>query len=77
MNVEKVMEIIRKNELDDGYMEDQLKYDIERLGSELAKDYVVRFSPSKLGKLGFLGLRKLAQIKRDHPEIFDEIQKVW
>jgi len=77
MNVEKIMQVIRKNGLDDGYIETQIKYDIERLGSNIAKDYVVRFSPSKLGKLGFLGLRKLAQIKRDHPEIFDEIQKVW
>ena len=77
MNIEKVAEILMQNKLHDGYIEAQLKHDVERLGSEKAKYYVLSFSPSKLGRLGFLGLRKLAIVRRDHPDVFEKIKEVW
>lgn|GEM_PF-2944213 len=69
----KVVEKLRGSEFDDGLIVYQIVNDVERLGWETATQYLMNFSPSKLGKLNLLGLRKLAQIRRDHPEKFKEL----
>ena len=53
---------------DDGYLFNQVMADLDQLTLKQAEHYVQNFSPSKLGRLGFLGLRKLAMIKRDEPD---------
>ena len=69
-------EVIRRIEgtqFDDGYVTQQIADDVERLGWRVATQYLLNFSPSKLGTLRLKGLRKLAQIKRDKPEQFEKI----
>jgi len=73
INFNEVIRRIQGSEFDDGYIIQQIVSDIERVGWETATEYLMSFSPSKLGRLGLLGLRKLAQIKRDHPEQFRRI----
>ena len=75
MDFKKILERIEGSEFDDGYIIEQLIADIGSLGAERAASYLFRFSPSKLGRLGYLGLRKLAKIRRDHPEKFRELIK--
>lgn len=70
---ERIIKRIKGSKWDDGYVIDQIQHDIKQLGEEVAWQYVQRFSPSKLGQLGYLGLRKLAIIKRDDPEFWNEI----
>ena len=69
----KVAEKLKGSQFDDGVIVYQIVNDVERLGWETATQYLMNFSPSKLGKLNLLGLRKLAQIRRDHPEKFKEL----
>ena len=76
VDFESVIQKIEGTEFDDGYIVRQILYDVERLGEEKATHYLFTMSPSKLGRLGFLGLRKLAQIKRDYPEKFERLLKV-
>jgi len=69
--LEFIIRKIRGSQFDDGYIIEQIASDVSRIGSdELAIHYVENFSPSKLGRMGFIGFRKLAQIRRDHPEIW-------
>ena len=66
------------SDFDDGYLINQVKQDIQQLSSEeKALWYTENFSPSKLGKLRLLGLRKLAQIVRDYPEIWERWKKEY
>ena len=71
----KVVKRIEGSKFDDGYIVSQILYDVERIGEERATQYLFSFSPSKLGQLGYLGLRKLAVIKRDEPEEFERLIK--
>ena len=68
----KVIRRLKGSKYDDGLIIYQLVDDVERLGWETATRYL-DFSPSKLGRLRLLGLRKLAQIKRDDPEFFKKL----
>ncbi|RLI83885.1 hypothetical protein DRP04_00200 [Archaeoglobales archaeon] len=70
--VEFIVKKIRNTDFDDGYIVQQILCDVNQLTPKTAKRYVTEFSPSKLGRLGCLGLRKLAIIKRDHPEIWNQ-----
>ena len=69
----KVIKRIRGTEFDDGLICDQIANDVVRLGWRDATHYLLNFSPSKLGTLKLKGLRKLAQIRRDHPEKFRKL----
>ena len=69
----KVIKRIRGTEFDDGLICEQIANDVVRLGWRDATHYLLNFSPSKLGTLRLKGLRKLAQIRRDHPEKFKEL----
>ena len=75
VDFEKIIRRIQGTEFDDGYIIHQIRYDVERLGEARATRYLFDFSPSKLGRLGYLGLRKLAIIKRDYPEKFEKLLK--
>jgi len=66
----KVIKRIKGTEFDDGRIIYQIVNDVMRLGWRDATHYLLNFSPSKLGELNLLGLRKLAQIRRDYPENF-------
>jgi len=68
-----VAKALEGTKYDDGLVVQQILSDVEKIGAEKATQYVLRFSPSKLGRLGLLGLRKLAIIKRDNPEDFKKI----
>ena len=70
IDFEKVVKRLRGSKYDDGYIIDQVISDLQQLTPEQATRYVLEFSPSKLGRLGYLGLRKLAIIRRDDPEFF-------
>ncbi|RLI14599.1 hypothetical protein DRO49_06065 [Candidatus Bathyarchaeota archaeon] len=69
----KVLERIENSGYNDGYIVDQIKKDLEKLSGKEARKYVERYSPKKLGKLGYLGLRKLAVIRNRHPLEFRKI----
>ena len=73
INFNEVIRGLKGSEFDDGYIIGQIVNDVDRLGWETATHYLMNYSPSKLGNLGLLGLRKLAQIRRDHPEKFKEL----
>lgn len=73
--IDKIIDILKGSNHDDGYILFQIRNDVEKLGFDVAIRYAKRFSPSKLGRLGYLGLRKLAKIRRDHPEFFKKIMK--
>jgi len=70
---ESIIGIIRGSKWDDGYIINQILSDVLALGENTAWQYVNKLSPSKLGKMGYLGLRKLAIIKRDDPEFWNKI----
>ncbi|OYT30460.1 MAG: hypothetical protein B6U95_00005 [Thermofilum sp. ex4484_82] len=70
---QEIISQIQGSKFDDGYIIHQIVQDVKKLGEKTALHYVLNFSPSKLGKLGFLGLRKLAIIRRDHPSEFEKI----
>ncbi|HDN18071.1 MAG TPA: hypothetical protein ENF41_03320 [Candidatus Bathyarchaeota archaeon] len=69
----KVIKRIKGTEFDDGRIIYQIVNDVMRLGWRDATHYLLNFSPSKLGELNLLGLRKLAQIRRDYPEKFRKL----
>ena len=49
--------------------------DIQRLGWERVKYLANKFSPSQLGRMGYLGVRRLSQLKRDEPAKFQKVMK--
>jgi len=51
----------------------QVVKDVKSVGWEKAKYFVNNFSPSQLGKRDLIGLRRLAQIRRDRPEVFPKL----
>ena len=53
----------------------QIAHEINTLGFETAKQLAESYSPSQLGKMGYLGLRRLAQLKRDDPEKFKKVME--
>lgn len=73
MLVDEIISKIRGSKWDDGYIIEQIKHDFDLLGEDIAMHYAKNFSPSKLGRMGYLGLRKLAIIRRDDPEFFKEL----
>jgi hypothetical protein len=50
----------------------KLASDITRYGKEVLK-LAYTMSPSQLGKMGLLGIRRLSQLKRDDPEKFKKV----
>jgi len=50
----------------------KLVYDIETHGADIVK-LAFTFSPSQLGRMGLLGVRRLAQLKRDDPKLFEQL----
>jgi len=69
------IEKIKGTPIDDGYIVTQIAEDVEELGETVATHYVMNFSPSKLGVLGYLGLRKMSQLKRDNQKMFYALVK--
>ena len=53
----------------------RLAYDVKRLGWDTVKFLAMHYSPSQLGRMGFLGVRRLAQLRRDNPQLFETIVK--
>lgn len=56
--------------------------DISALGFETAKELASSYSPSALGRMGHLGLRLLAQVKRDEGDeafnqVMEDLKKVF
>jgi len=47
--------------------------DIRKLGWENVCRMARSFSPSQLGRMGYLGVRWLAKIRRDDPEKFERV----
>ncbi|RLI80445.1 hypothetical protein DRP04_08140 [Archaeoglobales archaeon] len=53
----------------------KLAYDVKRLGWEQVKYLASNFSPSQLGQMGYLGVRRLAQLRRDNEQKFQKVMK--
>jgi len=69
----KVLERIEKSGYNDGYIIDQIKEDLEKISGKKAREYVEKYSPKKLSRLGYPGLRKIALIRKKHPLEFRKI----
>lgn len=62
----KVLSVLaRHGELLSSAVHIKLAHDIKTLGLENVKRLARTMSPSQLGRMGFLGVRRLAQIRRD------------
>jgi len=53
----------------------KLAYDIVTLGWDTVKYLANNYSPSQLGRMGYLGVRRLAQLKRDNPQVFQKVMQ--
>lgn len=73
---EKILKVLVENNcLLSAAMPSKLAYDVNRIGFDRAKHLAEDFSPSQLGRMGFLGIRRLAQLRRDNPELFRKVMK--
>ena len=70
---EEILKILIKYNIIDSRMHIQLANEIRELGIDTVIKMSEKYSPSKLGWMGFLGTRKLAQIRRDEPEKYRKI----
>jgi len=74
----KVMDRLRSDEFadfNDGYIVEDVLIDVLNLGETVATFYVINFSPSELERMFLTGLSKLAKIRRDYPDMFEELVK--
>jgi len=73
---ERVEDVLVEHDcLQHAHMGWQVVNDVKKVGWEKAKYFVSNFSPSQLGKRDLIGLRRLAKIRRDRPEVFNEVMK--
>ena len=63
-------------DLDDGYIVHQVTNDVLRVGHVAARYFIQYRSPSWLGMANLLGLRKLAKLRRDDREKFEELTAI-
>ena len=78
---ERILKILINYNIHDSKMHIQLANEILELGIDTVIKMSEKYSPSKLGWMGYLGTRKLAQIRRDEPEkyrkIVDELRNLF
>jgi hypothetical protein len=65
----KIFEVLLKND----FLQ-RLASDIQRYGRDILK-LAYKLSPSQLGTMGLLGVRRLAQLRRDDPKKFEKVMK--
>ena len=68
-----ILKILIKHNIFDRKMHIQLANEIKELGLDSVLKMSEKFSPSQLGRMGYLGARKLAIIRRDNPETYKKI----
>ena len=72
----KVLDVLIKNNcVFSSVAHKKLAYDIYELGWQKVKYLADNFSPSQLGRMGYLGVRRLAQLRRDHPETYKKVMQ--
>jgi len=71
----KIFEVLLKNDfLPSSVAHQRLASDIQRYGRDILK-LAYKLSPSQLGNMGLLGVRRLAQLRRDDPKKFEKVMK--
>jgi hypothetical protein len=71
----RILEVFMRNDfLPSSVVHKRLMSDIERYGKDVLK-LAYNLSPSQLGRMGLLGVRRLAQLRRDNPQRFEKVMK--
>jgi len=71
---EKILKVLVDNDcVFSAVAHEKLATDILTLGWDRVKYLANNFSPSQLGRMGHLGVRRLAQLKRDNPQKFRKV----
>lgn len=69
----KILGVLLKNEfVPSSVAHIKLAQDINQHGKEILR-LAEKMSPSQLGHMGLLGVRRLAQLRRDNPEKFKKV----